>query len=78
MDRDFLCDGRFTIADIAIAYALYLGEFLGLSEYYTPQVTAYLTAMKARPAFQRAVLIGAESEVVAASPPPKLDLYTKT
>ena len=58
--RDYLCADRFTIADIAIGYALYLGEVLGLSEQYSPQVNAYLQRLKARPAFQRSAAIGAE------------------
>ena len=53
--REFLCDKRFTIADIAIAYALYLGETLGIAGDYQPQTKAYLERMKARPAFQKAV-----------------------
>lgn len=53
-DREFLCDRRFTIADIAIGYALYLGETLGIAADYQPQTKAYLERLKARPAFQRA------------------------
>ena len=30
--RDYLCAGRFTIADIAVHFALYLGETLDLAE----------------------------------------------
>jgi glutathione S-transferase len=53
--REFLCDNRFTIADIAITYALFLGEWLELSSQYTPQTADYLARMKQRPAFQRAL-----------------------
>ncbi|AXQ30589.1 glutathione S-transferase family protein [Solimonas sp. K1W22B-7] len=55
--RDFLCDNRFTIADIAIGFALYLGEILRISDDYSPQVKAYLARLKARPAFQRSVAL---------------------
>lgn len=54
LQREYLCDNRFTIADIAIGYALFLGERTGLAEHYTPQVSAYLERLKARPAWQRA------------------------
>ena len=54
LDRKFLCDGRFTIADIAIGYALYLGEKLGIAGDYEPQTRAYLERLKARPGFVRA------------------------
>ncbi len=47
-------DGRFTIADIAIAYALFLGRVLHLNDQYQPQTAAYLERMMAREAFQRA------------------------
>jgi glutathione S-transferase len=53
-DREFLCAGRFTMADIAIHYALFLGETLGLAERYKPRSRDYLERLKARPAFRRA------------------------
>jgi len=60
LEREYLCDKRFTIADIAIAYALFFGELLGLDKDYTPQVKDYLARMKARPAFKQVQVIGAE------------------
>lgn len=63
-DREWLCGGRFTIADIAIAYGLYLGDqIVGLGSEYGPNVRSYLDRACARPAFQRA------SEVDAEAPP---------
>lgn len=53
-DHEFLCDGRFTIADIAIGYALLLGENLGISGGYQPTTRDYLNRLKARPGFVRA------------------------
>ncbi|MFN7418387.1 MAG: glutathione S-transferase family protein [Alphaproteobacteria bacterium] len=53
-DREFLCAGRFTMADIAVHYALFLGETLGLAERYKPRCQDYLARLKDRPAFQRA------------------------
>jgi glutathione S-transferase len=57
-NRDYLCDNRFTIADIAIGFALYLGELLHISDEYSPQVGAYLARLKERPAFIRAIALG--------------------
>lgn len=57
-DREFLCDGRFTIADIAVGFALYLGEWLNISDGYTPAVRSYLARLKQRPAFHRCMQIG--------------------
>jgi len=54
-DRAFLCDERFTIADIAVGYALYLGDLQGLSGDYTPQVKDYLARLMERTGFQKAV-----------------------
>lgn len=58
MDREYLCDDRFTIADIAVGFALYFGEGEGLGEEYTPQVHAYLERLVSRPAFQKVEPIG--------------------
>lgn len=57
--REWLCDNRFTVADIAVGYALYLGEVIGVSQHYKPQTAAYLERLKARPAFERANAHGA-------------------
>ncbi|MDT9597338.1 glutathione S-transferase family protein [Sphingosinicella rhizophila] len=55
-ERDFLCGGRFTTADVAIGYALHLAEvWSGLSGDFAPEVAAYLERLRARPAFQRAI-----------------------
>ena len=53
-DREFLCAGRFTMADIAVHYALFLGETLGLAERYKPRSRDYLKRLKERPAFRKA------------------------
>ena len=51
---DYLVDKRFTIADIAVGYALYLGRFLKFDQHYQPQTLAYLERLCERPAFARA------------------------
>jgi len=58
-DREFLVGDKFTIADIAIGYALYFGRLEKRDGDYTPQVSRYLDRLIGRPAFQRAVQIGA-------------------
>lgn len=58
--REFLCADKFTIADIAVGYALHLGQSLGLDQQYTDQVKDYLARLQARPAFQKTVSMGAE------------------
>lgn len=54
-DREFLCADRFTIADIAVGYALHLAETLNLSSGFKPITLAYYERLKARPAFQRSI-----------------------
>ena len=53
--RDFLCADRFTIADIAVHFALFLGQSLGLDERYKPNCRNYLQRLMAREGFQRAM-----------------------
>ncbi len=53
-NNDYLVDKRFTIADIAVGYALYLGRALKFEERYQPQTLAYLQRLMERPAFKRA------------------------
>jgi glutathione S-transferase len=61
LTRDYLCDGRFTIADICIGYALFLGTTPGLDlgAQYAPQVQHYLACLLSRPALLRARALGA-------------------
>jgi glutathione S-transferase len=59
VNREYLVGGKFTIADIAVGYALYFGRSLELDGEYTPQVSAYLDRLIERPAFKRAVQVGA-------------------
>jgi glutathione S-transferase len=52
--HDYLVDNRFTIADIAVSYALYLGRALKFDQHYKPQTAEYLQRLMERPAFKRA------------------------
>jgi len=54
-ERDYLCAGRFTSADISVGYALMLAEMLDLSAEFTPTVAAYLARLKDEPSYQRAL-----------------------
>jgi glutathione S-transferase len=57
-NHEYLVDNRFTIADIAVGYALYLGVALKLDERYKPQAREYLERLMERPAFKRATDFG--------------------
>ena len=54
-DREYLCADRFTIADISVGYALYMGISLGLNEYYKPNCQRYLKSLMEREGFIRAM-----------------------
>jgi glutathione S-transferase len=49
--RAFLCADRFTAADIAIAYALFLSTQVGLGDRLPPRLAEWLGTMTARPGF---------------------------
>lgn len=51
---DYLAAGRFTAADIAVGYALYLAKRLGLDDELKPQTRAWYERITARDAFKRA------------------------
>jgi glutathione S-transferase len=51
---DYLVKNRFTAADIAIGYALYLATTLGIDGDFPPAVRAYLDRLRTRDAFKRA------------------------
>ncbi|MEM7405715.1 MAG: glutathione S-transferase family protein [Pseudomonadota bacterium] len=53
-EREYLCDGRFTVADIAIHFALFFGENLGIGDGYKPHVRDYMLRLMEREGFKRA------------------------
>ncbi len=52
--KSFLCADRFTIADITVGYALFLGTTLGLDARYKENCQRYLKSLMTRPGFIRA------------------------
>ena len=52
--QDYLVGDKFTMADIAVHYALFLGRSLGLDERYKPNCKRYLESMMQRDGFKRA------------------------
>jgi glutathione S-transferase len=50
-ERQFLCAGRFTAADISVGCALLLAQHLGLAAQFTPAVAAYWQRLQQRPAY---------------------------
>jgi glutathione S-transferase len=54
-EREFLCGGRFTIADVCVGYALHLASSLQLADCFGPCAAGYWERMKAIPSYERAV-----------------------
>ena len=63
-DADYLCANRFTAADIAVVYAIYLANKLGLGSNLGPATRNYLERACARPGFKRASALQADMEPV--------------
>jgi len=53
-ERETLCAGRFTVADISVGYALLLAERIGLAKDFGPAVAAYWQRLQQREGFKRA------------------------
>jgi len=53
-DREFLCAGRFTIADICVAYGLHLARNIGLGDVLGPNANRYFDRLRTLPSYQRA------------------------
>lgn len=59
--REWLAGDRFTVADIAVGYALYLSRMTRLEHHLTDRLRDYLGRLTARPGFQRALAWEAEA-----------------
>ena len=53
-ESDYLCAGRFSVADICVGFALQLAGNLGIEEAFTPNISKWWNRLTDRPAFQRA------------------------
>lgn len=53
--RDYLCAGRFTMADICVGYALHFAKILGVNEAMTPRVETWWDRISGRKALGTAL-----------------------
>ena len=51
---DYIVDGRFTMADISVGYAVMLSRLIGLGDQVPVGLQRYFDRLQVRPAFQRA------------------------
>ncbi|WP_046114337.1 glutathione S-transferase family protein [Aquincola tertiaricarbonis] len=71
--QPFVCAGRFTAADVSVAYAVMLAEHLGLQARFTPAVQAWWSRLQQRAGYQRALaaqLAAAQAQGVSTVPAP--------
>ena len=54
-EREYLCAGRFTAADISVGYALMFAHSNGLAAQLTPAVADYWARLKQRDGFRKAI-----------------------
>ena len=50
-DREWLCAGRFTMADLCVGYSLLLARTLNLGHKFSPEISAYWDRVSTRPGF---------------------------
>ena len=50
-DREWLCAGRFTIADLCVGYALLFARNLNLGYKFSPAISSYWDRLASRPGF---------------------------
>jgi glutathione S-transferase len=53
--REALCGGRFTVADISVGYAFMLAELVGLDKKFPAAIIDYWQRLRARDGFRRAL-----------------------
>ena len=50
-DREWLCAGRFTMADLCVGYSLLLARTLNLEHKFSSEISAYWNRISTRPGF---------------------------
>jgi glutathione S-transferase len=71
----FLCGERFTVADVAVTYALQLATHLGMESKFPPGAAAYWQRMQQRPTFMNALKIEEQAALkqgVSPTPSPQI------
>ena len=71
-DQPYVCAGRFTAADISVAFALILADQLDFSVRFSPRITDYWQRVRAREGFRRAVAAQDRAGVEQNVPPTML------
>ncbi|MCA3232794.1 MAG: hypothetical protein INH06_10865, partial [Cupriavidus sp.] len=61
-EDEYICGDRFTAADISVGYAVQFAAMNGLQDEFPEAVTRYLARLRARPGYQRALLVESMAE----------------
>jgi glutathione S-transferase len=51
---EYVCAGRFTMADISVSYAILLARSIGIGDQVPQSLSLYFDRLAVRPAFSRA------------------------
>ncbi|HMN83389.1 MAG TPA: glutathione S-transferase family protein [Burkholderiaceae bacterium] len=70
-NHQHMAAGRFTMADISVAYSLMLAQSIGLDAQFTPRVADYWARLQQREGFRRALKIQQEQAAAQGLPPAK-------
>ena len=54
-DREYLCSGRFTIADICVSYAITLADSLGIEQAFKPNIKRWTDMLFERAAYKKSM-----------------------
>ena len=54
-DREYLCSGRFTIADICVSYAITLADSLGIEQAFKPNIKRWTDMLFEREAYKKSM-----------------------
>lgn len=61
--HEYLCAGRFTMADVAVGYALMLADYLGLMSQWGPATQDYWMRLQQRRAFLRSLEVEQQAAI---------------
>ena len=54
-DREYLCSGRLTIADICVSYAIHLAASLGIDQAFKPNIKRWTDMLFKRKGYKKAI-----------------------
>ncbi|AOE88112.1 glutathione S-transferase family protein [Pseudomonas sp. TCU-HL1] len=66
--REYLCQDRFTAADVSVGYAIMLASFIGLESSFTANIRKYWERLQAREGFRKALEVQERAAIEQGTP----------